>query len=118
MTEPASTKPGDSGLNLLETVSKLIGDENIVVKGNNGGVIDNSISIVEQYFDAWNRRDMQDAKSPFAKDCVMRDLQYDDAFHGRAEFEKHLLRVKDCLPNTFAFVVNDIVATSNKVGVS
>jgi len=119
VTEPASPKPGDSGLNLLKTVSKFIGDETIVVKGNNnGGVIDNSISVVEQYFDAWNRRDMQDAKSLFAEDCEMRDLQYDDAFHGRAEFEKHLLRVKDCLPNTFAFVVDDIAATSKKVGVS
>ena len=85
---------------------------------NNGGMIDNSISVVEQYFDAWNRRDMQYAKSIFAEDCEMRDLQYDDAFHGRAEFEKYLLRVKDCLPNTFAFVVDDIAATSNKVGVS
>ncbi|KAL7542722.1 hypothetical protein ACHAXR_012019 [Thalassiosira sp. AJA248-18] len=116
VAEPASPKPGDGGLKLLKTVSKLIGDESIVVKGSEGGR-DSSISVVEQYFDAWNRRDMKDATSLFAEDCVMRDLQYDDAFYGRNEFEKHLLRVKDCLPRTFNFVVDDIAVNSQKAGV-
>jgi len=116
VTEPASPKPGDSGLKLLKSVSKLIGDESIVVKGEASSI--DGKSTVEQYFDAWNRRDMKDAVSLFAEDCVMRDLQYDDAFNGRDEFEKHLFRVKDCLPSTFNFVVDDLAVTPEKVGVS
>ncbi len=114
VTEPSSPKPGDSGLRLLKTVSKFIGDESIVMKG---GDVSESRTIVEKYFDAWNRRDMKDAVSLFDKDCAMRDLQYDDAFSGRAEFERHLLRVEDCLPRSFEFVVDDIATTPQKAGV-
>ena len=114
VTEPSSPKPGDSGLKLLQSVSKLIGDESIVVKGERN---DDAQSVVEQYFDAWNRRDMTDAVSLFAEDCSMRDLQYEDAFSGRDEFERHLLRVKDCLPSSFDFVIDDIAVTPQKVGV-
>mmetsp|Transcript_30024 Transcript_30024/g.72498 ORF Transcript_30024/g.72498 Transcript_30024/m.72498 type:complete len:670 (-) Transcript_30024:188-2197(-) len=124
VTEPSSPKPGDAGLRLLKSVSNLIGDESIVMATSGGSEDDSdgrkddpSISAVERYFDAWNRRDMKDAVSLFAEDCVMRDLQYDDAFHGRDEFEKHLLRVKDCLPSAFNFVVDDIAASSSKAGV-
>jgi len=115
VTEPSSPKPGDSGLKLLKSVSKFIGDESIPVNGSNEATTKGSS--VEQYFDAWNKRDMVKATSLFDNDCKMRDLQYDDAFSGRDEFEKHLLRVKDCLPNTFNFVVDDIAVTSTKAGV-
>jgi ketosteroid isomerase-like protein len=119
VAEPALPKPGDSGLNLLKTVSSLIGDDSIVisdkaVESNNSP---NTVSVVERYFDAWNRRDMKTAISLFTPDCQMRDLQYDDAFSGRDEFERHLLRVKDCLPSSFAFVVDDIALTKTKAGV-
>ena len=118
VAEPVSPKPGDFGLNLLKTVSSLIGDNSIVmanesVSNDNA----NSKSTIEQYFDAWNRRDMKNAISLFTPDCQMRDLQYDDAFSGREEFEKHLLRVKDCLPSSFSFVVDDIAVTKSKAGV-
>ena len=115
VTEPASPKPGDGGLKLLKSVSKLIGDESIVMESTNSDS-DRSNS-VEKYFDAWNRRDMKDATALFAEDCKMRDLQYDEAFQGRDEFEKHLLRVKDCLPSTFNFAVDDIAISSTKAGV-
>ena len=115
VAEPASPKPGDSGLNLLKTVSSLIGDESIVITSEN--TESDANSVVEQYFEAWNKRDMKKAISLFTPNCQMRDLQYDDAFSGRDEFEKHLLRVKDCLPLSFAFVVDDIAATKSKAGV-
>ena len=122
VTEPASPKPGDSGLKLLKTVSKFIGDESIVVNGTVGQEGNNNndltkLSVVERYFDAWTCGDMNEASSYFDPNCSMRDLQYDDAFAGRDEFEKHLLRVKDCLPNTFDFVVDDIAINSYKAGV-
>ncbi|KAL9178340.1 hypothetical protein ACHAXT_001768 [Thalassiosira profunda] len=117
VTEPSSPKPGDGGLKLLKAVSKLIGDDTIVVSGSEGATNDGSNSAVERYFEAWNRRDMECAASLFTDDCRMRDLQYDDAFKGREEFEKHLLRVSDCLPSSFSFVVDDIAVTSQKAGV-
>eukprot|EP00584_Thalassiosira_punctigera_P023426 CAMPEP_0172567908 /NCGR_PEP_ID=MMETSP1067-20121228/117719_1 /TAXON_ID=265564 ORGANISM="Thalassiosira punctigera, Strain Tpunct2005C2" /NCGR_SAMPLE_ID=MMETSP1067 /ASSEMBLY_ACC=CAM_ASM_000444 /LENGTH=582 /DNA_ID=CAMNT_0013359365 /DNA_START=103 /DNA_END=1851 /DNA_ORIENTATION=+ len=117
VTEPTSPKPGDSGLKLLKSVSKLIGDETILVKRGDEVAGIPSVSVVENYFDAWNRRDMVDATLCFDENCIMRDLQYDDALRGRDEVEQHLLRVKDCLPSTFNFVVDDIAVASNKAGV-
>ena len=38
VAEPASPKPGDGGLKLLEAVSNLIGDEGIVPEGGGAGV--------------------------------------------------------------------------------
>jgi ketosteroid isomerase-like protein len=117
VAEPASPKPGDSGLKLLKTVSKLIGDESIVMKNGTAAEDTSKKSVVEKYFDTWNKRDMKSAIDLFTPDCQMRDLQYDDAFSGRDEFEKHLLRVKNCLPSSFNFVVDDIVASRSKAGV-
>ena len=99
-------------------MSNLIGDETIVEKKGDGKGTDAPASVVERYFDAWNCLDTEDAVSLFSEDCAMRDLQYDDAFAGREEFERHLLRVKDCLPSTFDFVMDDIAASSGKVGVA
>eukprot|EP00956_Cyclotella_meneghiniana_P028151 scaffold64941_cov77-Cyclotella_meneghiniana.AAC.4 len=120
VAEPDSPKPGDSGLNLLKTVSSLIGDENIAMTSDTG--IESTASVgkksaIESYFEAWTKGDMKAAISSFTADCQIRDLQYDDAFSGRDEFEKHLLRVKDCLPSSFAFVVDDLAVTKSKAGV-
>ena len=141
VTEPSSPKPGDSGLKLLvsvfslrlcansssaltrnieiiqKLVSKLIGDESIVVGDGSISVVDSDLSVVERYFESWNRRDMTEAVSLFTNDCNMRDLQYDSEFTGRAEFERHLLRVKDCLPGSFDFVVDDVALSPTKAGV-
>ena len=120
VAEPDSPKPGDSGLNLLKTVSSLIGDESIVMTSDpetESTVSFGKKSSVESYFEAWTRGDMKAAILSFTADCQIRDLQYDDAFSGRDEFEKHLLRVKDCLPSSFAFVVDDMVVTKFKAGV-
>ena len=38
VAEPASPKPGDGGLKLLEAVSNLIGEEGIVPEGGGAGV--------------------------------------------------------------------------------
>ena len=114
-TEPPSPKPADSGLKLLKTVSKLIGDDSIVIGDEN---IAKSGSSVEKYFDAWNRRDMVDAVSNFSDNCVVRDTQFEKGFEGKEEFERHLLRVEECLPGTFNFAIDDIALTPNNAGVS
>ena len=117
VTEPKSPKPGDSGLKLLKTVSKFIGDESIVMSADSVNSSEQPSTAVERYFDAWNKRDMTLAVRQFTEDCSVRDLQYDDAFSNRDELEKHLLRCKDCLPSTFSFVIDDIAMTKQKAGV-
>lgn len=118
VAEPASPKPGDAGLKLLKSVSNLIGNNSIVVSNNTvARALESDMSVVERYFDAWNNRDMNTAISLFTPTCQMRDFQYDDAFSGRDEFKRHLLRVKDCLPTSFNFVVDDIVVSTSKAGV-
>lgn len=118
-TEPLSPKPADFGLKLLGFVSDLIGDDSIAANDVREGVRakDGPSSAPERYFDAWNRRDVDDAASLFAEDCVVRDLQYPDAFRGREEFASHLARVNGCLPGSFDFVVDDVALSATKAGV-
>ncbi|KAL7442675.1 hypothetical protein ACHAXH_009855 [Discostella pseudostelligera] len=127
VTEPPSPKPEDGGLRLLKAaanVMKLSTTLDNGISGDGTGEEDEDQmkkndaprSIIEQYFTAWNRRNIADASLLFATDCIMKDMQYDTAFFGREDLTKHLLRVKDCLPSSFNFVVDDIVSTSNKAG--
>jgi hypothetical protein len=55
-TEPPPSKPGDGGLQMLRTVSKLIGDDDAAAS-----------SSVESYFEAWNRRNMPGATALFVQ---------------------------------------------------
>jgi ketosteroid isomerase-like protein len=116
VVEPPSPKPGDWGLNLLKSVSSIIGDESIVLKVEGGA--DPQKSSVEKYFDAWNQRDMKKAASLFTDDCSVRDFQYDGVFSGRDELEAHLQRVNDSLPRSFNFVIDGMASNGEKVGVS
>lgn len=126
VTEPPSPKPGDAGLRLLKSVSNMMKLSTTLRSGSIGTGADEVEeqkksdatpgNVIEQYFTAWNRRNISDASLLFAIDCIMKDMQYDTAFFGREELTNHLLRVKDCLPVSFNFVVDDIVSTSNKAG--
>lgn len=117
--EPKS-KPGDAGLNILSAASKIIGNTGVgyVDAGEaDSSTLTNGATAVERYFDAWNRRDMEDAVSCFADDCEYEDTQYADAFCGKEKLETHLLRVAECLPRTFAFAIDDFVVDNANVGV-
>ena len=124
--EPASPKPGNSGLQLLRFVSKFINandstnaliDEDATTATTTISTTTTTSTVVEQYFEAWNDRNMTHAASLFTTNCQMYDLQYDTPFNGRESFTAHLLNVNECLPNSFNFVVDDIVQVENNVGV-
>ena len=51
------------------------------------------LSVIERYFDAWNRPNVTYATSLFTDDCGVHDMQYDTAFVGRAAVTKHLTNV-------------------------
>ena len=70
-----------------------------------------------EFFAAWNKRDMEAACACFSDDCVYEDTQYSGAFEGKGKLREHLDRVADALPDTFAFVVDDIADGGDTVGV-
>ena len=116
--EPKS-KPGDAGLALLDKASQIIDRTGVGYAEKTTTTATNAATSVERYFEAWNQRDMTAAVECFAQDCTYEDTQYDDAFEGKERLEKHLLRVADCLPTSFSFVVDNlaIAADKTKVGV-
>ena len=83
--EPKS-KPGDSGLALLDKASQIIDKtgvgyaEKAIAAATNANA---GATSVERYFDAWNRRDMEAAVECFADECTYKDTQYDYAFEGK-----------------------------------
>ena len=117
--EPKS-KPGDSGLALLDKASQIIDKTGVGFAAKAVGSATNAnagATSVERYFDAWNRRDMQAAVECFAVECTYEDTQYDYAFEGKGKLEQHLLRVADCLPTSFAFVVDNLAISADKTKV-
>ena len=69
-----------------------------------------------EFFAAWNKRDMEAACACFSDDCVYEDTQYSGAFEGKRSLGAPD-RVADALPDTFAFVVDDIADGGDTVGV-
>lgn len=72
---------------------------------------------VRAYFEAWNARDMELACEQWAEDCTYDDTQYPDAFVGKAALRSHLLKVAAALPESFAFVVDELADGGSVVGV-
>ena len=108
--EPPSPKPGNFGLALLSLVTS---NKNEEIPPPTSTLSSNA-NIVEKYFDGWNRRDMNNAIDYFSDNCVYQDLQYDTPFSGKVELEKHLLNVASCLPSSFQFKVDNLVAMPDR----
>jgi hypothetical protein len=76
------------------------------------GILDgrsfNSLTAVEQYFEAWNRRNIPLALSCFDDDVYYDDTQFSEPFEGKDKLANHLLYVAECLPDSFYFVVDEL----------
>ena len=68
----------------------------------------NQLTAVEQYFEAWNRRNIPLALSCFDDNIYYDDTQFSEPFEGKDRLADHLLYVADCLPDTFYFVVDEL----------
>lgn len=68
----------------------------------------NQLTAVEQYFEAWNRRNIPLALSCFDDDVYYDDTQFSEPFEGKDKLADHLLYVADCLPDSFYFVVDEL----------
>ena len=61
---------------------------------------DSNASIIEKYFEAWNRRDMDTALGYFSNDCIYEtdDPVFVASLRGKEEMRKHLVRNAKSLP--------------------
>ena len=69
--------------------------------------IQSSLTLPEQYFAAWNERNMIKACSIFSEDCEYDDTAFPHAFVGQDALQKHLRLCADCFPSSFRFVIDD-----------
>ena len=66
------------------------------------------LSAVEQYFEAWNRRNIPLAISFFDDNVYYDDTQFSEPFEGKDKLADHLLYISDCLPPSFVFVIDEL----------
>lgn len=67
-----------------------------------------SQTIVEDYFAAWNIRDMDAAAACFTEDAEYNDTAFPQPLEGKEQIKKHLYRCADAFPDTFRFVIDDL----------
>ena len=75
--------------------------------------------VVREYFSKWNIRDFDAAVNLFDEDCVYEDTLYPTVFEGKDKVKYHLERVGKALPDSFVFVIDELVEdrAAGKVGV-
>jgi hypothetical protein len=74
-----------------------------------------SLTLPEQYFDSWNKREMERACSLFSDDIQYDDTAFPKPFTGKAALKRHLTICADSMPPTFSFVLDDLVNAGTKV---
>uniref|UniRef100_A0A7S2KCK2 SnoaL-like domain-containing protein n=1 Tax=Leptocylindrus danicus TaxID=163516 RepID=A0A7S2KCK2_9STRA len=77
-----------------------------------------SQTIVEQYFAAWNKRNMDEAAACFTEDAEYNDTAFPQPLQGKEQIEKHLYRCAGAFPDTFKFVIDDLAVDreNGKIG--
>lgn len=74
------------------------------------------LSIIEAYFDAWNRRDIEAALECFIDDCnyETEDPVFVGSYRGKDALRKHLLRNVDVLPSACRIALDDVVVDKGR----
>ena len=76
--------------------------------------------IIEQYFNAWNRRDIQSAINCFVDDCTYQteDPLFVDTFKGKAALRQHLENNVEALPASCQIILDRIAIDTDtgKIG--
>ena len=72
------------------------------------------LSVVERYFDAWNRRDMEAALDCLTEDCVYQteDPVFVGTLNGKEEMRDHLVQNANVLPAAAKIVLDDLAVDS------
>ena len=123
--EPA-TRGGEQGLNILSAASKIMKTTgyNAATTQRSGSSRSRStsssttksknllLSPPEQYFDAWNRRDMAAAVDVFVDDLQYEDTAFPNPFVGKPALEAHLIKCADAFPSNFEIVIDAVAVDS------
>lgn len=67
-------------------------------------------SIIEKYFEAWNRREMDTALGYFCDDCMYEteDPVFVASFRGKKELRNHLVKNAKSLPSSAQIILDDL----------
>ena len=67
-------------------------------------------SIIEKYFEAWNKRDMETALNCFVEDCIYQteDPVFVDTFVGKTALREHLAKNAAVLPSSCQIILDSI----------
>jgi SnoaL-like domain len=103
-------KTGEFSLRILSLASNILtrSAHHADAAGNDSVVDDSTATLPELYFDAWNRRDMQQAVLLFTDDISYDDTAFPQAFVGKENLRQHLLKCASCFPETFTFCVDRV----------
>lgn len=108
-----NSKGGESNLKILGAASKIIGLSQEEPEDQPTKILKETFgkktTLAEQYFAAWNARDMERACSLFSESCTYDDTRFPAPFVGKEALVKHLNICADCLPASFSFEVDDII---------
>jgi ketosteroid isomerase-like protein len=127
----SAQKSGEDGLRLLTGASKIIEAQNKNKKPSITTATDTSprtgaakststltgLTAPEQYFAAWSKRDMELAVSMFADTVTYDDTAFPEAFSGKENARKHLLKCADAFPAAFTFEVDDLINGGDRIAV-
>jgi ketosteroid isomerase-like protein len=110
----------ESAKRLVSSASRLMQNSDTSgMESNNSPKISSSStvpqSIIEQYFEAWNNRDMKSALECFVDDCVYQteDPVFVDTFQGKASLREHLLKNAASLPASCRIVLDKVAIDSS-----
>ena len=74
-------------------------------------------TLAEQYFGAWNDRDMDRAVSLFTDDVKYDDTAFPEPFQGKEKLDKHLKICANAFPVSFSFIVDKVIDGRDKITV-
>lgn len=118
VVQESTMKLGEIGLSILRGASKVI--EFTGVNPAKDKIISTSASskpmkltAPEQYFAAWNARDIDAAISIFDDDCTYNDTAFPTPFRGKEKLEAHLITCAKCFPLSFTFQVDDVIKSGD-----
>ena len=86
-------------------------------KNENKSPDDKNNKVIE-FYEAWNRRDMDAAANCFAEDAIYDDTNFAKPLQGKEEIRAHFVRCADALPTSFQFALDDIAVDTinDKIG--
>lgn len=102
---------------LVESATRLFGNSAAMASGGSHSrnrTDEPPISIIREYFEAWNSRDMETALSCFVDECVYQteDPVFVDTFRGKTALREHLEKNAAVLPSNCRIELDEVCVDS------